>query len=425
MEIEDGIRRSDEVQDVFASIPPWLIRYGAILVLIIVGLIITGGFLIKYPDTLDGKIIITNDKPPVPLIAEKNGMVRLCVKDSAYVKKGEVVSFIENSTSFQSWIKLRQSINDFDSLHKNDIEYSLPVIENLGELQNSYDLLRFHFQEYKRHINYTGDSFEENSIEDQLDQNRSYKSIMTSKLKVVNREVEILKNRFEKDKELNKNDAISNSELDASEGKYLDAQNKLFELRSQLVLSDERISMLEKQLKEVSRGNRKSKSQLKNEIQSSLLSLRSKNAIFTRTYLQMSPCSGYVTYYDIWDDSHYVTAGTSIAFITSSNENIHGQLKLTGNNFGKVEIGQRVRIILDSYSATKYGIIYGEVQSVSEVNVDNIYSLIIKLPKGLETSYGFKLAFLPNLNGSGQVITSDMSIVERLFEKIMETIRNT
>lgn len=423
MEIEDNITRADEVQDIFDQMPSWLIRYGTLLMFIVIGLIILAGFLIKYPDTLDGKILITSNNPPIPLIAERNGIVKFQLKDSSYVKKGDFISYIENPTSFESWKKANKIVLKYDSSYSYKSLRSLPLIEELGELQSEYNYFRYNYQELKRYLVFNNDSFEQESLQEQLSQNIRYKKNLEKKHELLLREVQLSEDRYQSDKLLNKRNTLSSLQLENSEEKLLIVKNRLLELRSNQILCEEKMVILKRNIKDISRGKKSTLAQLEGKFQSSLLVLKSRMNLFEKSYLQVSPCDGFVTYYEIYDNNHYVSIGDNIAFVSGATNEIKGQLKLKGNGFGKVKKDQVVKIYLDSYSAAKFGVIYGKVGSISEVNVDNIYSLIIELPEGLLTSYGHKLRFMPDLNGVGSVITKNVSIIERIIEKITSVVQ--
>jgi HlyD family secretion protein len=276
----------------------------------------------------------------------------------------------------------------------------------------------------KRYIQFACDSFEVNSIAAQLEQKRFYKENLTQKQSLASREVRIETKRFKNDKSLNRKGALSKKILEQSEEKYIKSKQKLLELKSEQILCEEKIIVLSTQLEEVNRNNIKSYSQLNNQFRYSLLNLKSMMDIYEKSYHQKAPFNGVVNYYNLWDNSQYVSKGTNIAFVSNMNKHVKAHLNLSGDGFGKVKKGQKVKIALDSYSAVKYGFVTGEVESISEININNVYALVIKLPEGLKTDYKFKLKFMPNLNGTGEVITENISIMERLFKKLMDTIRN-
>ena len=65
--------KSEEVQDIIDRMPTrWTERISLLTALLILG-IIALGFIIKYPDTVDGQISVTAHAAPVRLVANTSG----------------------------------------------------------------------------------------------------------------------------------------------------------------------------------------------------------------------------------------------------------------------------------------------------------------------------------------------------------------
>ena len=65
-----------------------------------------------------------------------------------------------------------------------------------------------------------------------------------------------------------------------------------------------------------------------------------------------------------------------------------------------------------------YGIVSGQVTSRSLVAADNAYSLEVRLPNGLRTSYNRELEFSQEMQGTAEIITEDIRLLERIFKPI-------
>jgi hypothetical protein len=86
---------------------------------------------------------------------------------------------------------------------------------------------------------------------------------------------------------------------------------------------------------------------------------------------------------------------------------------------GKVEIGQTVNLKFDNYPFDEYGMVMGEVESISELPTkDNTYIIRISLPNGLHSSYNKDLEFRQQMQGSAEIITEDLRLIERLFNQL-------
>jgi len=89
------------------------------------------------------------------------------------------------------------------------------------------------------------------------------------------------------------------------------------------------------------------------------------------------------------------------------------------NRSGKVKPGQEVNIKLSGYPYLEYGMVKGIVKSKSLVTSGDSYTIELFLPEGLTTLYGRKLDFTQNMQGTAEIITEDL----RLLQKIMNPFR--
>ncbi|MCS2583338.1 hypothetical protein NXY00_08590 [Bacteroides sp. BFG-551] len=68
-ENKEVIQRSEEVQTIIDRMPTKGATYAIILTSLLITIILILGFIIKYPDTVDGQISITAQLAPIRLIA--------------------------------------------------------------------------------------------------------------------------------------------------------------------------------------------------------------------------------------------------------------------------------------------------------------------------------------------------------------------
>jgi HlyD family secretion protein len=97
-----------------------------------------------------------------------------------------------------------------------------------------------------------------------------------------------------------------------------------------------------------------------------------------------------------------------------------GRISLNMQRSGKVKIGNPVNIKLSGYPYLEYGMVRGIVKSKSLVPSENSYIIEVVLPDGLTTLYGRKLEFTQNMQGTAEVLTDNM----RLLQKIINPFRH-
>lgn len=121
-----------------------------------------------------------------------------------------------------------------------------------------------------------------------------------------------------------------------------------------------------------------------------------------------------------WIENQNVQAGETVfTTIPTGSFQLIGKAALPVARSGKVKIGQKVNIRLENFPENEFGILRGKVQNISLVPSQSgetiYYTVEIRLPEGLLTTYQKKLPYLPNMQGRADVITEDMSLLSRLF----------
>ncbi|MFL0139790.1 HlyD family secretion protein, partial [Tenacibaculum maritimum] len=105
------------------------------------------------------------------------------------------------------------------------------------------------------------------------------------------------------------------------------------------------------------------------------------------------------------------------------NDDYFGIAKMPIVNSGKVKKGQRVNIKLHGFPYEEYGVVLGNVLDISEIPNEDFYLIKIKLKNGLLTSYNKEITFKQNINGSADIITEDLRMIERFVYTLTKAFR--
>lgn len=133
----DVIARSEEVQAIIDRMPTYWAKWVILCVGVLMGMIILLGFLIQYPDTVDGQISVTANAAPVRLVANSNGRITLFQPNKALLHKNDVISCIESGADYKHilWIdSFLKTLSD-----KSTIRVALPDTLLLGEVSSAYN----------------------------------------------------------------------------------------------------------------------------------------------------------------------------------------------------------------------------------------------------------------------------------------------
>ena len=130
--------RSEEVQEILTRVPHWMIRWGSVVVLIIVLSLFFVSWLVKYPDVITTQIVITTNTPPEKLVAKVSGKIEaILVNDKATVYENTPLAVIENSANYKD-VFLLKSMVDTIAIDKNKFPFEKLKMAQLGEVESYF-----------------------------------------------------------------------------------------------------------------------------------------------------------------------------------------------------------------------------------------------------------------------------------------------
>jgi HlyD family secretion protein len=411
---------SETVNEIMGRPPGRILRWGNALILIVFILLIFFSWLVKYPDNIPAPVEITTVNPPVTLVSKFTGRIKnLYVKDKDEIDAGKLIAVMETAASIDEVTELKVIVDTIKSPEKIMLE-SLPEFTELGEIQSYWGLFMKSLSDFNNYISndYYGNKII--SLTDEIDGILVYigRVKVKEKLFAENQALEIKK--YKRDSLLFTSGVYSESELEKSRQSLirlnielqqvrLDHSAKSIELaEKRQLLQDYRIKKLEEREKYFSVLNE------------SFMNLKAQIRIWENTYLLISPVRGTVTFTKFWSENQIVTEDEPVLSIVPFETGDYvGRINLKMNRSGKVKPGQSVNIKLSGYPYLEYGMVKGIVKSISLVPSDDSYVIELSLPSGLMTLYGKKLDFTQNMQGTAEIITDDL----RLLQKIMNPFR--
>ena len=91
---------SNEIGDLIAIPPNWLLRSGITMVAIVSITVLFMSYFIRYPDKISTSAIMTSLSPPIEVVSRSGGYIdAFQVEENGYVNKGEILLHINNSTN--------------------------------------------------------------------------------------------------------------------------------------------------------------------------------------------------------------------------------------------------------------------------------------------------------------------------------------
>jgi HlyD family secretion protein len=316
-------------------------------------------------------------------------------------------------------------------IHSLDIEKDSLVLPNkelsVGSLQSTYSTFYttlFDYLEYKRLLYYPQKV--EMTKERIIQYENQYRNMLRQQ-KITKEQFVLTRKQFQRDSLLFSNRIISPEEFEKSQNLYLQGalseetmRSSIGNLQIQMVQLKE--SLLDTEQQAVEKGN-----DLHSRLQSLISQLKTEIQNWEMSFVLMAPIDGKITFTQYWVSNQNVSAGEEIfTIIPDTPFRIIGKASLPVARSGKVKTGQKVNIRIENFPDTEYGMLRGIVQNISLVPSKSgesvSYVVEISLPGNLITTYKKELPYLPNMQGQAEIITEDISLLERLIMPVKKIV---
>lgn len=417
---EKGILYSEPVNEIMGEVPGLIVRWGNAAIFIVFVIFLVLSWLIKYPDRIPAPVEITTINPPVTLVSKVTGRIKnLYAGDKENVREGELIAVMETAASIDEIIRLEEFI---DTLKNPDkiADGTMPRFSELGELQEYWSTFMTASADFNNYIRNDYYGKKAVSVRNEIESIRDYISRLAVKEKLYRENINLETRKFSRDSLLSGSGVYSESELEKSKQSLI-----RMNIENQQVLldqSEKNIELAEKNqlLQDYTIRRLEEKEKYYSSLQESFLNLKAQVKIWKNNYLLVSPVDGIVTFTKFWSENQIVARDeTVLSIVPHESGDYIGRISLRMNRSGKVRIGQAVNIKFSGYPFLEYGMVRGIIRSKSLVPSGDGYLIELNLPDGLTTLYGNKLTFTQNMQGTAEIITDDL----RLLEKIINPLR--
>lgn len=416
--------RSEEVQEILSNPPLWIIRWGITLIFMFTCIILILAFIIKYPDFVSAKVLITTEQPTQKIIARYSGQLdKIFIKNKDTVGSDQILAVIENTASFNDVYYLK-SIMDTVKFSVRDFSFPIDRISRLvlGDIETAY----INFE--KSYVDY----FLLKDLEPYFNQlqgnTQSLIEIeirLTDQIKqkqLIEQEYILKQTDFKRYKRLYDKGIISQQEYESKELEFLQIQKNISAMSISISQLREAISSANQTLKNTHINKQEDNTRFLKNLAQSYNALKKAIRDWEYNYVLSSSINGVVSFQEFWGVNQFVNVGDMVySILPIDTSHLVGKLTLPSQNAGKVTIGQKVLVKLDNFPYQQYGMLLGKVKNLSiSPDKEGNYVVYISLPEGTRTSYGQNLGFYQELLGNAEIITEDLSVAERFFYKFRE-----
>lgn len=418
--------RSEEVQEVLSNPPSWMIRWGITLIFISLLLIFLASWIVKYPDFISSKICVTTAVPAEKIEAKTNGrIIKFLVKDQKTVSKEQILAVLENTANFNDVLYLKNCI---DSFNQNNQEFNFPIHKvqslDLGELEQDCALFEKAYMDYMLNKKLRPYAAETLSGKQTLSELNTRKQVLESQRKLEQKELAVRRKDLNRTQALYNEGVISQVEFETKELEFLQAQRNYENTKIALSQIQEAKNTVYKSIQGSQINKTQDDTRFLKEVILTYQQLKRSLKQWEQTYLLQSSIDGKVSFQKFWGENQFVKTGDVVLTILPMKSDLVGKIITSATNTGKIKANQKVLIKLDNYPYQEFGMIEGKIKNMSLTpDSKGNYYIEVSLSNHLRTTYNKNLVFNQEMQGSADIITEDLRLIERILYQFRDLFK--
>jgi len=414
---------SEEVEEIMSFIPNRIIRWGLTVIFALFFALLIGSYFFKSPEIIRAPMILTKKNPPVSLISKSTGKIdRLFAVDGQIILEKGNIALINNPTYFAHYLILKKELADCFRIANWDDQvfaYDLSETLTLGELQQSSGPFLKSRNNFKHYLtqNYLPQKI--GLIDKQIVKQEEYYQTLIRQREIQRNDLTLSQKSFTRDSSLYLKRTTSEAEYDKSRQVFLSKKSAFVGFEAVLRETESSILQMQSTRVELQMQHERELSEFRLALDESKQILENAIHQWEERFLVESPVEGKLTFTSIWSVNQEVKTGELIATIIPIEESaIIAKAVIPPSGFGKVEVGQRVNLKLNGFPYMEFGMLKGNIKSISLVPDAKGYVAEIALSDGMTSSYRENLKFIQQMDGTAEIITKEMRLITRLINPL-------
>jgi multidrug resistance efflux pump len=443
----------------FIGRPPSVFqRFGITAVALLMVVLALLSYFIKYPDVVTAKVVLTTENPPIRVMAKTGGRVsEILIKNNEMVTQGQVLCVMENTGNWRDVLKLEGRLKSMGASIAGDFNRPIdkthgrlsngrlksPAIDgyralNLGALQNSYSTFTQNLKDYQYFLERNGVLVKIQHLTQQIESLRALNANLMKQKTIQAKEFELTEKDLKRQNQLHTEGVISDAEFEKTNTQYFQQKRQIEANEAAFINNEMQIHQNEAQISDLSQVKNDNLNTKSATVQEDIRRLKAAIEEWKQMYLVVAPIAGTTSFSKIWSPQQSIGTGEEVLTIVPTPPQYSYQNEIKNKkiikavlplaNSAKVKIGLKSNIKFEAYPHQEYGVIQGIVENISlvpQASKDGDYYLLeMSVNDSLSTTYGKKLMMKQEMQGSANIITEDRRVVERLFDKWRDLMKN-
>lgn len=423
---------SEEAQEIIGSVPSWVVRWGITVVFVIFAGIVAGCYFIKYPQIVTAPITITTVNPPADLAARYDGLLdTVCVSNGDTVRQGQLLALFATPARYDDISTIERSLRSScaEPLSVLVRREWLDETYTLGDLQSTWAEFLRQCLDYRHYLDIDYIGRKKQLLAAQINKNTEYYDRLQTQKRLLLKDLDYGRRTLERDSLLLSEAVISSADYEATAQGFLSKQNSKAGFDATLTSTELTILQTHQQIVELSVQEENEKAEYEHALDQLRQQLLAGIAQWKEQYAVIAPAGGRVSLQSYWSRGQHVSVGSILASIVPKGKTeVLGRMQVPSSGFGKVEQGQAVNVKLNGFPYMEFGVLKGTIRSISAVPAQTAagvaYTVEVVFPGELTTTYKKELPLIQQMDGTGEIITEDMRLIEQFIRPVVSLFKN-
>jgi len=418
------------IENIFGKPPGWILNWGITLGFVFLIVCLGVAYFIKYPDKLSmtGELIV--GQKPIEIVPKVSGLIdSLFAEDKSAVSKGDILLTIQSTLEENSIGQFYDFEKSFNQIHHipDYLNLTSPEELNLGELTPNYANLKQTFLEFQNFLRDASVFVKIDALQKEIEQINKLNKSLNKQGEFYDQDVSLTEKDYNRNVSLEKDGVIAPVDREKAESKLLNEKRNLEAFKSNIISNDVRVQQLKTQIAELTAERRNGVNTRIFTINQQINDLKSKILEWQDKYIVKAPISGRVAFNKSIYANDFIKASEPLITIIPEIRNdqsltIEGLLPIKSS--GTLKVGQKAIVNLENYPSNQYGSVHGIVKDISLLPNEENYRVEIELPEGLKTTYKKEIPIRPSLKANVSINTQEYSLLERIFQNILDITKN-
>ena len=410
--------RSEEVQEVLARPPRWLLRWGITVVLLVLLAVFAGAWVIHYPDLVHASFKLTAANAPKAVLTRTDGkIVRLFVREGQTVSAGAPLAYLESTADHAEVLRLARELQAAWAVARQGRleglrQLNLSTYHQLGELQSAYQTFEQAHIQLRAYLAGGFYAQKKSLLHQELRDLQTLAQQLRQQRPLQARDAALAEEEYAVQQKLAAQKVIAALDLKREETKNIARQLAYQQTASALVNNATAQRAKQKELLELD----KQVAEQRDQFLQALNTLQSATAAWQARYVLAAPVGGRVFFPGVVQENQAVATNQELFYVAPPSTQYVGELRVPQQNAGKVRVGQAVLVRFAGFPYQEFGAVRGHITAIADIPLkDSVFLARVALPTGLKTTYGKALAYKTGMTASADIITADRRLLEKLF----------